>query len=351
MNNYTNDYIEDYLAGRLEQSEKQAFEAAMQQDAALREEVETHAELLAAIKTKGQEILKNKITELSAELDQTGFFITDEELEAYIEESLPVAEQIKITKQALINPELKQRIENHRILLKSIDQKGKESLKMQISLLSETLEKEGFFDTAAQTTVSTEQKSKDKPKKKTAQALYYAIFAAAAVVALILTVTFVELPIGNKKIPYQAYFSPLDDKLSTVINNELSEKGFGGETKTSLEKLKMGMSAYQQKDYAQTVLLLNEYLKSEPSADFIPRTQLYLSIAYLAQKEAEKAISLLSGLQTNVLPSEQKVDAEWYLALAYSQTNKKEAAKNLLQKLVSNEKYNKKATALLMELN
>jgi len=350
MNNYTDDYIEDYLDGRLTQSEKETFEVAMQQDVALREEVETHAQLLMAIKTTGQNLLQNKIVEVADELEEMGFFVTDEELEAYIEEQLPVATQIKITKWASNNPKLKQRIEDYKILLNAIAKNGNQSLKKQILKLSDALEKDGFFDVNKQIpTVAKELKSPIK-KKKTVQTLYYAIVAAAAVVALILTITFVDLPIGSKKIPYQAYFSPLDDKLSIVVKNELSEKGFGGEVKTSLEKLKLGMSAYQRKNYAETVLLLGEYLKNNPSTDLIPQTQLYLSIAYLAEKEPEKAIPLLSGLQTNVLVSEQKLDADWYLALAYSQVNKEEAAKILLKNLVSTEKYSKKATALLAEL-
>ncbi len=118
----------------------------------------------------------------------------------------------------------------------------------------------------------------------------------------------------------------------------------GDDDKTiRLEALKM----YAKKDYQNAIPLLNKAFDIEKDSLLL----FYKGIAYIGNGESLKAIPVFESLQTSTtLPIDT---VEWFLALAYFETNQKEKATILLKNVANTEggKYKAKANELIEKMN
>jgi len=116
-----------------------------------------------------------------------------------------------------------------------------------------------------------------------------------------------------------------------------------GETNPSLEK---GMTAYANKDYPGAIKDLGAHLNNA----YDPNVQFYLGLSHLLNKEASIAIPLLERVVDTSAPPVLSV-AQWYLSLAYIETEQISAAIMSLEELQANPDYTDKATELLNSIN
>jgi tetratricopeptide (TPR) repeat protein len=118
----------------------------------------------------------------------------------------------------------------------------------------------------------------------------------------------------------------------------------GDDEKTvRLEALKK----YAKKDYKNAIPLLDKAFAVEKDSLLL----FYKGIAHIGDGESSKAIPLLENLKTSSLMSPDTV--EWFLALAYLETNQKDKATIILKKVANTEggKYQAKATELIQKMN
>ena len=114
---------------------------------------------------------------------------------------------------------------------------------------------------------------------------------------------------------------------------------------------KAGMSealeAYQTGDYPRAIRLFEELLEAEgPTEPLL----FYLGVAFLAEKQPEKAVAQLEKLQ-NTLPEMFVTQTQWYLALGYLELKSLDLARVPLQSLANQENaYQNKARDLLKKL-
>jgi tetratricopeptide (TPR) repeat protein len=109
-----------------------------------------------------------------------------------------------------------------------------------------------------------------------------------------------------------------------------------------LEALKM----YAKKDYKNAIPLLEKAFTVEKDSLLL----FYKGISYIGNGESLKAIPVFESLQTSTtLPIDT---VEWFLALAYFETNQKEKAVILLKNVANTEggKYQAKAAELILKM-
>ena len=116
----------------------------------------------------------------------------------------------------------------------------------------------------------------------------------------------------------------------------------------SLEELnKEVIELYKLGDYQNAIPLLNKAFDIEKDSLLL----FYKGIAYIGNGESLKAIPVFESLQTSTtLPIDT---VEWFLALAYFETNQKEKATILLKNVANTEggKYKAKANELIEKMN
>lgn len=115
--------------------------------------------------------------------------------------------------------------------------------------------------------------------------------------------------------------------------------GFSDNAQTQDAK---AMAAYDNKNYSEAIVLLNNASKNNPDDNSL---RLYLAISYLMQEQNEKAESLLQTIvKTDDLST---IPAKWYLALSLMQRGQKTEAKVLLQSLESDATFGNRAKEIL----
>lgn len=118
------------------------------------------------------------------------------------------------------------------------------------------------------------------------------------------------------------------------------------------ELKKEAFAAYQDKDYNSCIRLLKDYRQNFPTlAKTDYQALVVLGVAQLARGKAEAALESL-GAVTSSRDSSYRQEAEWMTALAQIKLNRKEIAKDLLQKISQKEEhlYHQKAITLLEDL-
>lgn len=137
----------------------------------------------------------------------------------------------------------------------------------------------------------------------------------AASILLVFGVWVFSLNNPNKQLAYD-YFQPLPNMVNPIVRGENMEDS----TRTAFEK-------YEKEDYRRAI---KEF---EKLGEKSPEVLLYLGISYLAERDPEESIRVLSGFSTN--DSTQSIESyrKWYLALAYLEDNQDEEAKKLLKDL------------------
>ncbi|BDS14544.1 tetratricopeptide repeat protein [Aureispira anguillae] len=121
----------------------------------------------------------------------------------------------------------------------------------------------------------------------------------------------------------------------------------GGQTMSTEEQIKKSaFTAYQQKEYSQSISLLKDYLNTYPetaSKDY--QSILVLGVAQLAEGKVEQATRTLE-LVIKGRDSSYKQEAEWMWVLAQIKLDNKEAAKKVLQDIIDQKGHIHKEKAL-----
>ena len=129
----------------------------------------------------------------------------------------------------------------------------------------------------------------------------------------------------------------LDEKTKTDRNKKSSKETFFD-----------AMQSYENRRYAEAILLFDSYLITHPN----DAQALYFGgLSHYQNQEYRKTIPLLEKFlnqKSSIIYQKNNQDAEWSLANAYLKTNQTSKAKTLLQKIVdSKNKYSGQAKLLL----
>ncbi|MEM6317969.1 MAG: hypothetical protein AAF960_09880 [Bacteroidota bacterium] len=309
-NNYNYERIEDYVLGRLSETDRATLEAEMTQDTQLASAVAAEQALMTGVASVGQSQLKDKIGGLVEALD---FDSVD----------VPIYGDL-----------------SDDTLLPGIEEVGRANLKDKVSTLSDELMQDGTFDELfkeIETSQTTETASPTEAKVRTLRPIRR-VLAIAAGVAILIFGTWLAF-FQNTGTALDQHFTPYANVVSPNLEAQIQEMGMGtGGALADLEALQRGMQAYESGEYATAISnLANKDLSILESSDQ-SLINFYLALAYLGDKRANEAISILETLSTNT-NFEQRVDAQWYLLLAYLETENLDRANALKADLMDHPKY------------
>lgn len=354
MENFDTEKIEEYLKGQLSPSEQKIIVDRMATEPAFAEAVTLHQISIAGIEQFGLQQIQANIRTLDTDLEQDGFFLTMDDLDAYLDKKADVATQKTIEQRLLKDEVFKKDFELHQLTRAGIEKKEiEDEFTGLFNDLDKDLAQEGFFNK-----LDTKKESISSKENKEAKIVRFPFqrLAIAASVALVIFASwwvFQSTP-PNSQMIYASNFSPLTDELSI----ELEETGFVKEPFYDL--LEEGMEAYNNtivpinsntsisENYLEAIDFFKRYRQAAPTTDdFYPSATLYLAISHLAIEEFLQAIPLLEKLTQQNFP--QKVDAQWYLALSYIKTGQTEKAIPIL-KTLEQTKYQESATTIIREL-
>ncbi len=296
------------------------------------ETLELSRDLKRGIHHYGMEKLRARIKEVSDELEQAGFFLTEKDLKDY--ESGTISEKKKQQIDKLINEESAPNED----LLKGIQLQGKEQLKDKLKGVENSLKQEGFFDS----------KSSAPPIQKAKYFNLFRMTAVAATVALIVSVWFL---MNRTNQTYEQLFAtsfePVEDRISGEIDEMLSGFGFvvGPEEEKKYKALKQCIDLYNKKDYDEAITSFKQYIADYPDDH---DAKLYSAVSLLEKDRPDEVILLLSPIK-NLKDFEMAGDVDWYLALAYLKTGEIGKAKQLLT-AIEDLDYQEKANELLEKL-
>lgn len=336
--------LEQYILGRLDEASRQEIEDKIRTDADFAQEYILLRDTILSVEQLGENELKNVFNEVEAELEIDGFFLTGEDIDAYVLEEGTEEENQRLENRQKLDVDFADQIANHADMVKGIYLNGEDELKVNLGEITKELEQEGYFGPHE------EVNSPAKIRSMYTRRFWMAV--AASILVLVVSIPLLLSDGGGGSTPNLAEvgkFEPYEDKLSEPVRLELSELGMAGSTK-GLETLQKGLEAYKLKDYVQSAQFFEEYLNAEPSQHYIIKTQFYLSVSYVGQEKYETAIGLLENLDGNG-NFEWKADVQWYLGLAYFKSKEKAKAKAIFEKLKDNNKYKNKVSDLLKVLS
>lgn len=298
------DILDKYALDQLSLEDKQWIKDTLTEDPSFQQELDLHKKMVKGLVDKATQeeynkLLKAKISQIDEILDQEGFF--DKGLD--------------------------------KALIYGLQQQGQRELSQKIKTVDKDLEQEGFF--------------KAQNSSKTGQ--FFRIFAAAASIVFILSLTwyFSNDSSINYQQEYASAFKSYENTLSKTVQLELSEQGFGGNPdETKLQNILKAMDAYDQQDYASAIDLFKVALEGKISPEYKKQIQFYLGLCYLELDQPKQSVEYLQPIANT-----SNETTSWYLALAYLKIEKKEAAKNVLQKLVHPNPYQEQAKKLLQKLS
>lgn len=180
-----------------------------------------------------------------------------------------------------------------------------------------------------------EQKITPHKGGKTISISFFRYAAAAGVIGILALVSwrlFITTKSLNEETIYASYFRPLTHPDGTVRgeNNDTNDAS-------------AAVQAYEKEDYFAAVKYYEKLLKND-SANV--KNNLFLGISYLATNQSQKAIEILSKLNSS---NDFQYDIQWYLGLAYLKNKNIPKAQNILQQLIKENNYYKKSSAEILE--
>lgn len=166
---------------------------------------------------------------------------------------------------------------------------------------------------------------------------FFKFAAAASIIGVIVFVGwqhfFVAKNINTANV-YADYFKPLTHPDATVRGENMEKE----ETKA--------IQAYESEDYFAAVNYYKKLVENHPAN---VKDNLFYGISLLATNQPEKAIDVLSNIQTSV---EYHYDIQWYLALAYLKNKQIQETKKSLNELTKEDNfYQNQANEILNKLN
>ncbi len=173
--------------------------------------------------------------------------------------------------------------------------------------------------------------------------LPFIVIGIAAALLLLLILNATTLSWISPQQCLQASASNYFEHLPLAIPTEPLTTRSGSKSETSAKNL--ALSYYEQGAYDKANAFFPAFLLNDQTDN---RFQIYYGISLVGAKEYSKAIPvLLASRNADFHPSWQAI-TDWYLALAYLQSNEIDKAQPLLEKLsTSRNDYQIKASALL----
>lgn len=256
----------------------------------------------------------------------------------YIDQEMTEDERIAFESSLMTNKELANELREYQLLLEGIESWGDQLTKDKIKSYDKQLEQEGYFN----------KSHVIKSFIGNANNLKW-IGLAASIAILVTAYIFLKPDVKlNPVITYATYYK-VDEKLLTKYLTYYQPSGMVNSDTLHKDSLYLGLQAFQQKNYGQTVSFLkplqSQSVLSDPGA-------FYLALAFIQVNEFQNAIDLLIPL-TNCRSFELREESKWYLALSNMQSGGNiEGTKALLREL-SQSSYSDmaaKAGSLLAEL-
>jgi TolA-binding protein len=352
---YSEELIDQYLSGELEEADLAKLEAEIALNSELKAYIDLQKHLLSGIEHYGEQQLKKQIRRESQQLEAEGFFVNEDKIDDYLLGRLSTSEVTSLEQLAATQPQLQNKINKQKELLWGIEALGQQQLLDKIRAVESHLKEEGFFDAVGKKkdtelhkliAISQEVNS----TKNNSQKLLYRWSTIAAVVAIsFLALRFLIWPMFSSGTGKELPLLALEEQLSVVITDDLSEQGFAGDADQELRGLQKGLEFYKSSNYTEAIPHLKQYIKNRPMAEHVSEVQLYLAISYLANHQAKESLPILLGLEQNPPSSPQQVLAiDWYLAKAYWDLGEKVKAKTILMQLSTKKSpYQKNAQNVL----
>ncbi|MCB0374330.1 MAG: tetratricopeptide repeat protein [Sinomicrobium sp.] len=262
---------------------------------------------------------------------------THEKIEAYLNDTMSIADRADFEKELNNNPELAEEVEINRQMLLNYDEYAwgffpKNSRNPDARAVENYLNSE-----EARVLSDTISLAKDRYKAQNSsirrKTFFY--YAAASVVILLLAGNFFI----NVDTPESLYN---DYRNWETLPSQVDR----GKTTTTLSR---GEQLFKQKKYAEAIAVFETY-REEHGAALSPQTLMYLGASYIESGQYGKAMTTFDQLlNSNTLDSES---AYWYKALTYLKQGDKEKAKLQLEFILLNPElpYFEKAQELMGKL-
>lgn len=136
-----------------------------------------------------------------------------------------------------------------------------------------------------------------------------------------------------------------EEKLVQEFLQPMENVLFTEQTGMAADDLRLGMDAYDQKDYRTAISRLEKYYTRTKDAN----AGLFLSISYLLQQQHSSALPILQNIIPKLEGPAQEA-AQWYLALTHLQTQEVKTAIEILKTIPTAGLYGALANELLQEL-
>lgn len=334
MNNKINtELLKKYLQGLdLTKAELTEVEAILMKDEALAEEIAKDLKeislpstLKKGIKKAGQQTLKKKIIKVSDNLTAAGFFLDETDIHAYLKGTL-AEEKVKSFEQKLEQEEdFALKVEKEQHLLEGLKKAGQAKLKEKIAKVQTGLEEKGFFEESSKTEqVASSNTAKIKP-------LFSRRLLAIAASLLVLVVAYFAFPTEPAIDINQTFanHTPFPDRISEMIQDELSEIGYTASEKEFQEQMLEGMKEYELKGYKKAIGIFEDIIAKKPDELY---ATFYLAQSHLNLQQWDLAQSLLHPLGENsTFPL--RAESLWSESYVLLKQNNKTAALNNLKQL------------------
>lgn len=260
------------------------------------------------------------------------------EIIRYLDQEMSADERIAFESSLITNKELAKELKEYQLLLEGIENWGEQLTKEKIKSYDKQLEQEGYFNRGQ--VIKSFIGNTNNLKW---------MGLAASIAILIIAYIFLRPDTKlNPVISYAAYYNA-DEKLLTKYITIYQPTGMVNSDTLHKDSLYLGLQAFQQKNYGQTISFLKPLQSQSGLAD---AGAFYLAQAYIQVNEFQSAIDLLIPL-TNSRSFELREESKWYLALSNMQSGGNlEGTKALLREL-SQSSYSNMATkagSLLAEL-
>lgn len=260
------------------------------------------------------------------------------EIIRYIDQEMTEDERLAFESSLMTNKELANELREYQLLLEGIESWGDQLTKDKIKSYDKQLEQEGYFNKS------------HVIKSFIGNANNLKWIGVAASIAILVTVYIFLKPDTklNPVITYATYYK-VDERLLTKYLTYYQPSGMVNSDTLHKDSLYLGLQAFQQKNYGQTISLLKPLQSQSVLGD---PGSFYLALAFIQVNEFQNAIDLLIPL-TNCRSFELREESKWYLALSNMQSGGNiEGTKALLREL-SQSSYSDmaaKAGSLLAEL-
>ncbi len=225
------------------------------------------------------------------------------------------------------NEELRQAVLREQQLLEALERSFDDQVKEDIGQVHRQLEAQGFFT---------------KARRPSGRRVALRAGLAAAVVALCFGIWWLAVRPASSgpALAFREHFRPETTKVEEIIG-ELTSVGFTPEMNRE-DSLREALALYRDGRYPQAANALEGFLNANPQND---TARFYLALAEMSLSKFESAAGRLYALarQDNFTMAD---DAQWYLALAYLQTegNWKEA-RRILRQLADKDNSGRQAEA------